>query len=286
MKRTIAVLSDIHANHFALEAALRVVADVHPDNLLFLGDYVTDCPYPQKTMALLAQARETYSCGFIRGNREDYLLARRSNPDNGWQDSSSTGSLLYTYRNLTSDDLDFFASMPICADYTFHDCPTLTACHATPFRSKEWMPGNESLLCRSLRAVRGNLLLCGHTHGAAEERRFGKTALFCPSVGIPQDRGNSYGVTVLTCENSRWAYEMLPVSYDIDAAVAEFSESGLLELSKVWALCIIGDLREKRNYAASCVRIAWRIAKESGYTGNGPLPESCWVAAAEELRLL
>lgn len=286
MRRTIAVLSDIHANHFALEAALHVVRELHPDHLLFLGDYVTDFPYPQKTMALLASARETYSCGFIRGNREDYLLAHRASPDDGWQYSSSTGSLLYTYRNLTDADLDFFASMPICADYTFTGCPTLSACHASPARSKEWLPGNDLLLRRYLRSVRGELLLCGHTHEVSEEHRFGKTALFCPSVGIPQDRGNDYALTVLTCEHHHWQYEMLPISYDIDAAAAEFKESGLLEIAGVWALCILGDLREKRNYAVSCVRAAWRIAKESGYTGNGPLPESYWTAAAEELHLL
>ena len=35
-----------------------------------------------------------------------------------------------------------------------------------------------------------------------------------------------------------------------------------------------------------CVRLAWKIAKASGYTGNGPLPETYWVSAAEELHLL
>ena len=46
----IAAMGDIHSNHIALEACMRWVYQNDIDGIAFLGDYVSDCPYPQKTM--------------------------------------------------------------------------------------------------------------------------------------------------------------------------------------------------------------------------------------------
>ena len=76
----IAVLSDIHANRAALEAVLAHSANARPDWYIFLGDYVTDCPYPHKTVQLLREFAKSRRCLFIRGNREDYMINQRKAP--------------------------------------------------------------------------------------------------------------------------------------------------------------------------------------------------------------
>ena len=43
----IAAFGDIHSNHFALEACLDVVERMGIDGIVFLGDYVSDCPCPE-----------------------------------------------------------------------------------------------------------------------------------------------------------------------------------------------------------------------------------------------
>ncbi|MDE7194759.1 MAG: metallophosphatase family protein, partial [Oscillospiraceae bacterium] len=48
----LAVLGDIHANHKALEAVLAHIYEGEYDGLIFVGDYVTDCPYPRKTIKI------------------------------------------------------------------------------------------------------------------------------------------------------------------------------------------------------------------------------------------
>ena len=40
----IAVLTDIHGNHSALDAAVSFMEEYTPDMLLLLGDYITDGP--------------------------------------------------------------------------------------------------------------------------------------------------------------------------------------------------------------------------------------------------
>lgn len=66
-KLSIAVFSDIHSNHVALEACLEYALKRGITTFIFLGDYVADMANPQKTMQLLYQLQDKYTCYFIRG---------------------------------------------------------------------------------------------------------------------------------------------------------------------------------------------------------------------------
>lgn len=46
----IAVLSDIHGNHIALNECLKHAKGQNVDRYVFLGDYLGEFPYQQKTM--------------------------------------------------------------------------------------------------------------------------------------------------------------------------------------------------------------------------------------------
>ena len=48
MMMKIAVLSDIHGNHIALETCIEEIERRNIDKLIFLGDYVGELAYPQK----------------------------------------------------------------------------------------------------------------------------------------------------------------------------------------------------------------------------------------------
>lgn len=79
MKR-LALISDVHGNYKALEAFLEYIEEHPVDGIICLGDYVTDSPYPERTMELLHKMRETRDCCMLRGNREDYLLDNAHQP--------------------------------------------------------------------------------------------------------------------------------------------------------------------------------------------------------------
>ncbi len=277
-----AVIADIHSNHAALASALSLVDKIKPDHVLFLGDYVSDCPCPQKTMRLLDDFRGRFHCFFIRGNREDYMINHRAELSNDWRYSSQTGSLLYTYENLTSANLDFFAGLPICLDISFDGYPTITACHGSPISTREWLPGNDALLGRYTKEMKGEILLCGHTHRYETHSYNGKTVVFCPSVGLPMSKENIPYIVLLSLEDGAWSFDLLPVSYDVDRLVREFDESGLSEKAMVWARCIQGSLLTGRDYSMECLRLASKMAKEDGCT-DARIPECYWNAAAKEI---
>lgn len=70
----IAVLSDIHGNYTALQKCLDYAIHIGIDTFIFLGDYLGELAYPQKTMDILYSIKEKYTCFFIKGNKEDYWI--------------------------------------------------------------------------------------------------------------------------------------------------------------------------------------------------------------------
>ncbi len=285
-----AVISDIHSNYMALENALCCLDDMRRagdgvDGIIFLGDYLTDFPHPQYTLRLLDECVQEFPCHFVRGNREDYLIRRRYVEDECWSYSSSSGSLLYTYENLTKKDLDVLESLSHCIDITTEGFPTITACHGSPGASKEWIMNRPQLIDKYTAEIAGDVLLCGHTHRGGVVEANGKRIIFCPSVGLPQDRRHGSRMLILESNGGAWRYRSVPVGYDKQKMAKEFHSSGLYEKAGVWAKCIIKSMFDEHDHAARCVALAWRKASADGYEGSQVLPEKYWLEAAHELGL-
>lgn len=58
--KKIVVIADIHSNYMAFEVSYNEIEKIKPDGIIFLGDYVTDFPYPQRTMKLLYKCNSNY----------------------------------------------------------------------------------------------------------------------------------------------------------------------------------------------------------------------------------
>ncbi len=279
----IAVLSDIHANRAALEAVLEHSALARPDWYIFLGDYVTDCPYPHKTVQLLREFAKSHRCVFIRGNREDYLLKNREEPQ-GWTYGSKTGALKYTFENLTDEDLDWFASMPIFMRAELPGCEPFVICHGSPERSNYLFhadtPEAEQMISR-LDEFGSRLMLCGHSHIPFVFRRGDRLLVNPGALGMPVNHQNKAQYALLQY-NGDWYAEILSVEYDIEKTAAEFAGSGLLEKSGVWGRGLIGTIREGVNYTVHAVRLVEKMSQE---TGLPVTDESLWQAAAKELKI-
>lgn len=286
-----AVISDIHSNYMALENALCCLDDMRkegnaPDGIIFLGDYLTDFPYPQNTLRLLDECVREFPCHFVRGNREDYLIRHRDNPTDGWSYSSSSGSLLYTYENLYKCDFDKLSTLPVSLDIKPEGLPIITACHASPRDNKEWIMNRPHLIEKYTKEIAGEVLLCGHTHRGGVVEANGRRIIFCPSIGLPQDQRPGSKMLMLESKHGAWRYRTLTVGYDKRKMAAEFRNSGLYDKAGVWAKCIIKSMYDERDHAARCVALAWRKATADGFTGSSVLPEHYWEAAAHELGLV
>ncbi|MBP1544321.1 MAG: metallophosphoesterase family protein [Oscillospiraceae bacterium] len=272
----LAAIGDIHSNHIALEACIRWVRRHDIDGIVFLGDYVTDCPYPQKTVDILQAVSKEYKCFFIRGNREDYLLKHRASPS-GWKQGSRSGALLYTYNSLDGAALDWFSQMPVELDI-FGSIHTV---HVPPYHTPRQKQPPEELLEAAVQGMTSSVLLCAHSHYPLVYRQDGRLIVNCGSLGVPNgETGAFFAVLEYT---DRWDAEIIHLDYDIEAVCGGFGESGMLNMSGMWGLGTMKMLRTGREYAVDCSdEVARLLALYPDRTEN----EELWTEAARNIGLI
>ena len=283
----LAVIGDIHSNHVALETCIRHALDRNVDEFLFLGDYISDCAYPQKTMRIIYEMREKYICHFIRGNREDYMLNHRKNPEERWTYSSASGSLLYTYENLTDKDFDFFESMDIKGIYQKEGYPTFRYCHGSLTASNELLlPDNENVP-KIMDNLDVDLLVGGHTH-TQDSRMYGNKKLIHPgSTGIPWYHNGRSQYMILHGTESGWGEEFFQLSYDIDTIKLEFETSGLLQKAPYWSKLNLHILSTGEDLSYPCLQLAMKLCEEAEGSVTWPdIDEKYWKEAAEHFGIL
>ena len=283
----IAVLSDIHGNHHALAACLDYARQRGAQGYLFLGDYISDGAYPQKTMELLYEAAAQYPCRFLRGNREEYMLACREKGGLGWRDGSASGSLLYTYENLTGKDLDWFAGLPAWGEESFPGCPPLAYCHGSFRKANGLMAQGSPETLEMLAEIGPRLVLRGHTHRWCTYDLAGKHVVSAGSVGLPLGTPGHSQMLLLHEVGGRWPRwreELCLVPYDADAAAKELEDSGLARHGLVWTAMIRHVLLTGENMCLllpTCAQALYQKASgiEAGWDG---VPEEFWQQAAAE----
>ncbi|HJB60202.1 MAG TPA: metallophosphatase family protein [Candidatus Ruminococcus gallistercoris] len=271
----IAVFSDVHSNHTALEACFRTAEARGADLWVFLGDYVSDCANPRATMELLYRARREHDCVFIKGNREEYILGHHKNGSD-WQYGMSTGSLLYTYRNLTAEDLAFLDTLPNVRVINPNGKSEICLCHGSPEKTRETLHPFSYNVERWLLKIEQPLLMSGHTHRPLVARNGEKTYVNPGAVGIQATETVTAKMAFLESDGRGWQPELVEVPYDVAAAVAELEQCGLPELAGVWGRAIAKQLREGKNYSLFCVERAAELAAGS------PVLLEHWAQAARD----
>lgn len=278
------VLSDIHSNFTALEACLAESCVQSADGFLFLGDYVTDCPYPQRTTEIVRRLAKDMPCVLLRGNREDYLLDYDRSAIRDWHYDAEHGSLLYTYENLTRDDLAFYRALPTCTTLFLRGAPPLALAHGSFFATRELLlPEHENSIV-ALKDCPTTVYLCGHSHKQFRFRYENKQLINPGSVGLPISDTPGACFATLELYDGAWHAELHHISYDIAPLLAAFENSGLKEKAPVWADCIITSLYTGKDLAPTCARLARKLAAASPEPNS--VSEQFWQEAACRLGVL
>lgn len=283
----IAVLSDIHSNYIALEVCYDYISQQDIDGIIYLGDYVSDCPYPHKTMSLLYEKSRLYKSWFVRGNREEYFINHHDNHNDGWKYSSNSGSLLYTYENLTSEDIEFFRQCEKSFTIEIGNCSPLTICHGSPSSMRELLHSGSENTNNYLRALDTDYLLCGHTHRQFSYSYEGKVILNPGSVGIPVEGRTDSQFAILHWTGSKWQPEFLRMKYNIGKLLKEFEVSGIYDKAKMWSRAICKSLLTGEDYALFCLRLANKLASEKEASHNPcDIDERYWNEAGKQLGII
>ncbi len=276
----IALLSDIHGNHNALKVCLDYIDENKYEGVAFLGDYITDCPYPKKTIALVKDTMSKYKTWCIKGNREEYLLDYRDGKSD-WKYNSQTGSLLYSYENITEKDLSFFEEMPITKKVNIAGCKPFVICHGSPAKSRENLLPNIEITKAWLDKIDCDYMFCGHTHAPFIYEYNGKTLTNCGSIGIPVNNQTMAQFASIEYINEAWCIDIVSVPYNISNVLDDYITSGAYEKYKYWAMLCAKCVQTGVNYPLHGIIRAEEIAKQNEESLN----ESHWKQALIELKL-
>lgn len=279
----IAVIGDIHSNHTALERCIGHALEKGVDEFLFLGDYISDCPCPQKTMKVIYEMDRKYRCRFIRGNREDYMLNHRNHPEERWTYSSASGNLLYTYENLTDKDFDFYEKMDIQGIYEKEGYPVFRYCHGSLTRSNELLTSENENLPKIMADLDVDLLISGHTHTQEVIEVEGKKLIHPGSAGIPWYYDGKTQYMILHGTKQRWNEEFFQLDYDRKTVEEEFKTSGIMEKAFSWSKLNLHALTTGDDYTTPCLQLAMKLCRESEGNVTWPdIPEKYWQQALKE----
>ena len=183
MTARLAILADIHANLWALDAVLAHAQSRGINGLVNLGDSLYGPLKPRATYERLMQESVLVT---IQGN-QDRLIYEASE-----REVNSIRTLAYVIRDLGDEPIHWLSQLPRTAVLE----EDIFLCHGTPgsdsnYLLEDIMEGlpevrSEGAIRELLQGVRQPVVLCGHTHiPRVVELSHGQVIVNPGSVGVP-----------------------------------------------------------------------------------------------------
>lgn len=281
----IAVLSDIHGNDAAFKACVEyaLAQDIH--TFFFLGDYVAEFPYPQRTMEMLYEMQEKYDCYFVRGNKEDYWLDCKENTDCVWKTGNHTvGAMKYTYGELKERDLTFFKSLPISRRIEFEGGAPIMLCHGSTERNNQKMLPEDAETERIMEECDCKYILCGHTHGQITLEHAGKMVWNPGAVGVAKHSGGKAQFMILHQNGKDWEPEFISLEYEKEKIFEDLQKSGLEQMAPYWTQITRHLLQTGENPHAETLFHAMDLdMAENGSSTWYKVADKYWIKAITDL---
>lgn len=230
----LALISDIHGNHVALEAVLTAISTRAITQVICLGDVASTGPQPCEVIKRLREI----GCPVVMGNMDAWLLQPepKEQPDlrrQQWQEID-----LWCAGQLSSADRAYLRSFQPSIEYPLLDKKTLVCYHGSPRSYKERiLPTTpEEELEQALAGVRGDLLVGGHTH-VQMFRRFKDLLVFNPgSVGLAMDRVSPLSnirqpafaeYAIVEYDKTALQVELHRITFDLQTFIQVMNASGM-----------------------------------------------------------
>ncbi len=242
----VAVISDIHANAVALDAALADMEGNRVDRIVCLGDLPALNPQTRAVMERIY----ALDCPVVRGNVDDRIPRHLSaHPASALAFRSVVGPTpdeiagrlrdieVWCAEQLTDADRAWLLALPLTHDLPLGGDATLRCFHGSPRDNLETIfpttpdADLDDLLAGSEAAV----MVCGHTHAPMVRPYRGNTIVNVGSVGravirVPMQRIRNapwaeYGI--ITWESGRLSVDLRRVPFDLEKLIAAIDASGM-----------------------------------------------------------
>lgn len=228
MDGTVAVITDIHGNLPALEAALGRIDELGVSSVYCGGDLVGYGPHPNEVCALIAERQ----IPTIYGNY-DYAIAREEE-DCGCayitphDRELGALSVAWTLEHTSAESKAFMLGLPFDLRFPV-GAADVHLVHGSPRKVNEYLFEDKpaSLYERLAAAESDPALVFGHTHKPWVHEYGGVLFVNCGSVGKPKDGDPRGAFAVLSATPEGVHARIERVSYDADRVAAEVRAAGL-----------------------------------------------------------
>jgi putative phosphoesterase len=224
----VAVITDIHGNLPALQAALARIDELGIERIYCGGDVVGYGPHPNEVCALIQErgiptiygnydyaiARDLEDCGCAYVTPHDRELGQQS--------------VMWTLEHTDRRSKDFMRELPF--DLRFQVGPRdVHLVHGSPRKVNEYLFEDKpaSLYERLAAAETADLLVFGHTHKPWVRSHGDVLFVNCGSVGKPKDGDPRGAFAVLDPGGGELHVTIERVAYDAETVAAEVRTSGL-----------------------------------------------------------
>jgi putative phosphoesterase len=224
----VAVITDIHGNLLALEAALAAIHERGIDEIYCGGDLVGYGPHPNEVCALIQErkiptiygnydyaiARDLDDCGCAYVTPHDRELGQRS--------------VEWTLAHTHQPAKDFMLGLPFDIRFSLGG-QGVHLVHGSPRKVNEYLFEDKParLYERLAAAEQDPFLIFGHTHKPWIREHGGVTFVNCGSVGKPKDGDPRAAFAILTARGDTIEASIERVAYDAETVANEVAESGL-----------------------------------------------------------
>jgi 3',5'-cyclic AMP phosphodiesterase CpdA len=228
---SVAVISDIHGNVAAFDAALADLATQPHDAVVIAGDLALFGPRPAEALARVRQQ----AVPTIYGNTDAFLLDEErvaSDPGLQWvrgqigaEGSAFLSSLPFSHRvtppsGISPDD----DLLIVHASPTDVDNAVITETNPNSGSGRRLTPEDEAV--HLIGDARANLILYGHIHFASSGTVRGQRLASIGAIGFPFDGDQRAAYAIVTWDGQAWRVGHRRVPYDVQAVIDDLRGSG------------------------------------------------------------
>lgn len=226
----LAILADIHANLFALDAVIDDLKTREVDEVIVAGDLVGRGPQGSAVVERIWE--QGWSC--VKGNHEEYLINfwRRNIPPE-WYDQEHWSGARWMSEELGQEHIEYLEALPF--SLTPKTCPDVFIVHGSTRSNQEgigsWTDPEVLSEIFELVPTTHNLLVCAHTHRPLDlEVQRGQRVVNVGSVGLPFNGDNRAQYVILEPQDDGvYNVEFIQVEYDRQELLDHYASSGFLE---------------------------------------------------------
>ncbi len=219
----IALLSDIHANLYALEEVLKDAQRRSIDRYVLLGDTVYFGLYPRETLDLIENLDPLV---FIKGNTDANIEGLEEVLATSTFERYLIDVATFTRETLSEDQRRMIQHSPIALETEIGE-RTMLFCHGSPYSfTDSLLPEGETAREVSERIAQegAELILCGHTHRPGDFMVSDHRVINPGGIGYSFNGDTRAHYAILDTGNTAVGVEFLQVSWDTHRYLKELSQ--------------------------------------------------------------